>query len=162
MKIGQSITELQNKVIDKILKNQEIVKALIIDNEDFLNITPTAEQNAILEKPNVLIRKQIMPYKNITSVTNIDKPYITSAWVNFKRTSNNYKSGRVYFYIIMPNSLEKTAEGIRYLFIADRLDELLSESGIGRFVFDERGDFPIDKETLGHYIVFNIEDFYGV
>lgn len=162
MKAGFSITELQNSVIGKIIDSEAIVRALVIKSENFLEATPTEEQLQILQSPDLLIRKQIMPFRNVTSLTPEAMPYITSAWVNFKKISNNYKNGRVVFYIIVPNSLEKTDYGIRYNFIADKLDELLSSSGIGKFEFDERSDYPIDSSNLGHYISFNILDFYGV
>lgn len=163
MQIGQSLTELKNKVFSKIIDDVELIKSLVIDAENFIDITPTDEQNKILQSPESLIRKQIMPYKNITSSTNIAKPYITSAWVGFKKDGNMLKNGTVYFYILIPNSLEKTDYGIRYDFIADRLDAILSnKNNIGEFEFGERSDMPIDSNNLGHYITFKILDFYGV
>jgi hypothetical protein len=163
MKMGQSLTELKNKVMNKIISDEQLVKALIINEESFLTITPTSEQQIILQSPETLIRKQIMPYKNVTSFTNKAQPYITSTWVNFKKVSDVYKNGKVYFYIIIPNSLEKTDYGIRCDFIGDRLDEILGNlNNIGEFVFNDRGDISIDSDNLGHYITFEILDFYGV
>lgn len=162
MKIGQSLTELKNIVIDKIISDSDLVKSLIIQSEDFLNTTPTSEETIILENPQLLIRQQIMPYKNKTSKTNTELPYITSAWVNFRKINMTYKHGIVYFYILVPNKLEKTCEGIRYDYIADKLDEILSKSNIGEFEFKERSDIPVDDNYLGHYISFEIIDFYGV
>jgi hypothetical protein len=101
-----------------------------------------------------------MPHKNITSFTNKSKPYITSAWVGFKKVSNVYKNGTVYFYIILDNSLEYTDYGIRYDFIADRLESILSDTGLGKFEVYERGDFDVLVDGyLGHYIAFSIQDF---
>jgi hypothetical protein len=163
MQLGQSLTELKNKVISKIIDDQQLVKALVIDNESFLDAIPTPEQNVILQSPKKLIRTQIMPYKNVTLYTNKAMPYITSTWVGFKKDRNLYKNGTVYFYILIPNSLEKTDYGIRYDFIADRLDAILGyDNNIGEFEFNERGDISIDSENLGHYIAFKIIDFYGV
>ena len=48
MQMGQSLSELKTKVLNKIINDQELVKAIIINNESFLDITPTSEQNAIL------------------------------------------------------------------------------------------------------------------
>jgi hypothetical protein len=163
MQKGQSLTELKNIVIGKIIDDVELVKALVVDNESFLTATPTEEQNAILQSPTKLIRTQIMPYRNTTAVTNVAKPYITSAWTDFRKVSNVYKNGKVTFFILVPNSLEKTDYGIRYDFIADRLDNILGVgSNIGEFEFLERGDLPVDSNNLGHYISFKIVDFYGV
>ncbi len=163
MQMGQSLSELKTKVLNKIINDEELVKAIIINNESFLDITPTPEQNAILQTPESLIRTQVMPYNNITSRTNKDMTYITSAWVDFKKISKTYKNGLIYFNIIVPNEYEKTDFGIRYDFIADKLDSILSNTNnIGEFQFYERGDIPIDTDHLGHFISFRILDFYGV
>lgn len=160
-KYGQSLTEIKNQIIRKITADSELIRSLIIENEDFLDSVPNSEQNIILNNPDLLIRKQIMLTRNITAKTNQDMPYITSAYVNFKKRSNCYQNGRVYFYIIVPNSLEKTAYGVRYDWIGDKLDSIFSNVGIGKFEFYERGDLFIDQKFVGHYISFNILDFYG-
>lgn len=156
---GQSLTELKTQITTKITNNIHIIKSLIIPNENFLDVTPTPEQEIILKDSTILIRKQIMLTKNITAVTNKDMPYITSAFINFKKDGHNYQSGKVYFYIIIPNSWEKTDYGIRYDYIGDMLDHIFSSSGIGKFEFAERGDMIIDQNFLGHYISFEITDF---
>lgn len=156
---GQSLTEIKTQISTKIINNNELIKALVVPDEDFLNAIPSPEQNSILNDPSVLIRQQIMLTKNITARTNKDIPYITSAFTNFKKESHNYQSGKVWFYIIVPNSLEKTNYGIRYDFIGDKLDDIFSNIGIGRFEFAERGDLLIDENFLGHYISFEIYDF---
>lgn len=160
---GQSLTELKTSVLNKLVDDSKLVKALVIDSENFLYSTPTSEQNVIIQSPTQLIRKQIMPYRNITSVTNKAMPYITSAWVDFRKESNTYKNGKVYFYIIISNALEKTDYGIRYDYIADRIEAILkSNNNIGEFEFYEQGDIPVDSDNLGHYVAFKIVDFYGV
>lgn len=158
-KYGQSLTDIKNQILNKIVGDSDIIKSLIIPEEDFLNATPTPEQIVILNDPDILIRKQIMLTKNITAKTNKDIPYITTAYVNFKKKSNTYQSGTVYFYIIVPNSLEKTAYGVRYDWIGDKLDSIFSEIGIGKFEFYERGDINIDENYVGHCISFKILDF---
>ena len=158
-KAGQSLTEIKNQILAKITSNQNIIKSLIIEDEDFLNTTPTQEQEIILNDPDLLIRKQIMLTKNITAKTNKDMPYITSAFGKFKKHSYNYQSGLIYFYVVIPNSWERTNYGIRYDFICDELDNTFSSIGIGKFEFYERGDMSVNENNLGHYISFDILDF---
>lgn len=163
MKMGQSLTELKNKTLVKIISDQELVKALVINTEDFLEITPTNEQNILLQSPSSLIRNQIFPYKSIPLPSEDEKTYITSAFVNFRKVSNVYKNGIVYFYVIIPRKLEKTNYGIRYDFICDKLEQLFENGNIGEFELDDRGDFEVGNlNYLGHYIRFKIKDFYGV
>lgn len=158
---GQSLTEIKNQIVTKLTADTDLIRSLIVESEDFLNAPLTPEQTIILNDPDLLIRKQIMLTKNITAKTNRDMPYITSAYVNFKKVSNNYQSGIVYFYIVIPNNLEKTDYGIRYDWIGDELDSIFSSIGIGKFEFHDRGDMFIDDEYLGHYIAFKILDFGG-
>jgi hypothetical protein len=163
MKMGQSLTELKNKTMLKIISDQELVKALVINAEDFLDITPTEEQNQLLQSPENLIRTQIYPYKSIPLPSEVEKTYITSSFVNFRKVSNVYKNGIVYFYVIIPRKLEKTNYGIRYDFICDKLEQLFENGNIGEFELDDRGDFEVGNlNYLGHYIRFKIKDFYGV
>lgn len=163
MKMGQSLTELKNKTIVKIISDEELVKALVINTENFLDTNPTNEQNNLLQSPSSLIRTQIFPYKSISLPVEAEKTYITSAFVNFRKVSNVYKNGIVYFYVIIPRKLEKTNYGIRYDFICDKLEQLFENGNIGEFELDDRGDFEVGNlNYLGHYIRFKIKDFYGV
>lgn len=158
---GQSLTGLKYKIILKIISDEELLKALVINDEDFLDVVPTEEQNQLLQSPINLIRTQIFPYKFIPLPSEIEKTYITTSFVNFRKVSNIYKNGVVYFYIIIPRRLEKTSYGLRYDFIADRLEELFENGNIGEFELDERGDLDFGEKYLGHYVRFKIKDFYG-
>lgn len=158
-KFGQSLTEIKTQIASKIISNNNLIRALIIQDEDFENTTLTQEQVIILNNPDTLIRKQIMLTKNVTAITDKSMPYITSMCVDFKKKSHNYQEGMIWFYIILPNTWEKTAYGIRYDYIGDKLDEIFGESGIGKFEFNKRGDMPIDENFIGHYISFDILDF---
>ena len=161
---GTTITDLQDEAFDQILLNINIVKALIIKDENFINTTPTSEQNNIINNPSILLRQQIFPYmKNIKTPTNPDnaKPCITSAWTNFRKVGSTYHSGRVYFYILIPLDWEKTIMGIRYNYIADQFDKMFCNSNIGDFELYDRGDLDRTPEGyIGHYIAFNILDFH--
>lgn len=161
MQIGQTITDLQNKAFIEIISNEDIIKALVIGKEDFINSIPTTQENVIINDPVSLIRKQLFPYKKVTLPTENAKTYITSSWVDFKKVNLQYKSGIVYFYIIVPTSLEKTDYGIRYNYIADKLDEIFCENGIGKFEYYNRGDIDVADGYLGHFIAFKILDFHG-
>ena len=74
MKMGQSLTELKNKTIVKIISDEELVKALVINTENFLDAIPTNEQNQLLQSPENLIRTQIYPYKSIPLPSEVEKP----------------------------------------------------------------------------------------
>ncbi len=133
---------------------------MVIGSEDFLTRIPTVEEQEKLDDPNGLIRKQIFPYKGVPFTTIKNDSYITTAFYNFKKKNNAFINGVVQFYIFTPIDKEKTCEGIRYDFIADKLEEIFNDTGIGVFEFQGRSDVDISKEGyLCHMVIFEIMDF---
>ena len=159
--LGRSLTEIKNIILGKIIENIDIVRALVVNDEDFLNTIPTTEQQVLINNPSDLIRNQIFPYIKKPSDEIKDRVIIMSKFVNFEKVSLNFKQGEIYLYVIVPYSIEKTDYGIRYDFIADKLDELFHNNQIGEFEFVERGDFDVDENYIGHMIKFKMTDFYG-
>lgn len=159
--VGQSFTELKNKTLSEITNNTDIIKSLVIHSEDFLDATPNEEEQYKIDNAQKLIRKQIFPYKNIPLVNAEAEVYITSGFYNFEKMDRNYINGMVKFFIIVPVSLEKTSYGSRYDVIADMIEELFYNTGIG--VFEYRGRSDVDLPTTDfqcHSIWFNITDFH--
>jgi len=80
---------------------------------------------------------------------------------NFQKKNKNFIFGIVQFFITVADSLEKTTEGSRYDFIADKLEEIFDKTGIG--VFELKGRSDIDSGQDGfhcHTITFGITDFH--
>ena len=161
MKIGYFRSELKNQIMLRIISNQDIVKALVIDKEDFLNVTPTSEQAILLASPELLIRTQLFPHKNVTVKMNMDKVFLTMSFMDFEKKGMQYQRGMVYFHVLVPNSLEKTTEGSRYDYIMEKLEEIFGDRGIGKFEFYRSSDMVIDDNYMGSYVAFEILDFYG-
>lgn len=161
MKIGYSLTDLKNQVLGKLIDSTELVKGLVIDREDFLTATPNAEQALIISEPDRLLRKQIYPFRRAIIANVTDKPHITTGWYDFKKSGNNFISGTLFFYIVIPNSLLFTDYGLRYDYLGDTLEDLFTECGIGRFEFVTRSDIDVDGNSQGHFVQFKILDFHG-
>jgi hypothetical protein len=159
--VGQTFTELKNKILSNIYNDSNIIKSLVMHGENFLTDIPDTEQQYYLDNPEKLLRKQIFPYKSI-SLNSVDKiPYITSAFYNFKKVKSKFIFGTVTFFIIIPVALDKTSEGQRYDVIGDMLENLFSDSGIGEFEFKSRGDVELGTtEFQGHSVSFDITDFH--
>ena len=161
MKIGRNRTDIKNNIILTILQNQEILKALVIDSENFLDVSPTTEQANLLNNPELLIRSQIFPYKKVNIKMNNDKSFLTMQFVDFEKSGHNYQRGVVYFYAIVPNSLEKTNMGLRYDFIMEKLEEIFFDTGLGKFEYFRSGDMDVNDNYMGSFVAFEIEDMYG-
>jgi len=159
--IKQSFTELKNQILSEIIACDNIIKALVVDGEDFLTKTPTADEQKKLNEKYKLIRKQIFPYKGVSFTSIKNDPYITMGFYNFQKKNNTFIRGIVQFYIFSPIQKEKTYEGSRYDFIADNLEVVFDKTGIGKFEFQGRSDVDINKDGyLCHMVTFEITDFH--
>lgn len=161
MKIGYFRSELKNQIMLRIISNANIVRSLVVDKEDFLNTTPTAEQLTLINNPELLIRTQLFPHKKVTVKMNSDKVFLTMSFRDFEKKGAQYQYGMIYFHILVPNALEKTNEGSRYDYIMEKLEEIFCDRGIGKFEFDSSSDMDIDDNYMGAYVAFRILDFYG-
>ena len=161
MKIGYFRSELKNQIMLRIINNVNIVKALVVDKEDFLNETPTAEQLAIINNPELLIRTQLFPHKKVTVKMNRDKTFLTMSFRDFEKKGVQYQHGMIYFHILVPNEYESTNEGSRYDYIMEKLEEIFGDRGIGKFEFFSSSDIDIDDNYMGAFVAFEILDFYG-
>ena len=109
MIMGQTLTDIKNRIMAEILKNKNILKALIIRSPDFLTSNPSPDQISLLNAPNKLIRKQIFPYVKTMIPTTESIPYITTRFVSFTKTKMQYRNGIVFFYVLIPVCLENTS-----------------------------------------------------
>lgn len=162
--MGQTLTDIKNRIMAEILKNKNILKALIISSPDFLTSNPIPDQTSLLNNPKKLIRKQIFPYVKTMIPTAESVPYITTKFVSFTKTKMQYRSGIVFFYVLIPMCLENTDYGIRYDFILDELEKTFCNSGVGDLEVGSRNDIEFaDKcDYIGGCVSFKIIDFYGV
>lgn len=158
--IRQTFTQFRNAVLNEIISNQGIVRALAIHSKNFLTKTPNNKEQTYIDYPEKLIREQVFPYKKVTFSVKESKPYITMELNNFEKRDNNFIRGVVRLYAICPEGIEQTDEGSRNDYIMDQLEEVFSESGIGKFEFKTRGDIDIKDDFLGHCLVLNITDFH--
>jgi hypothetical protein len=153
------ITQYKNEIMSKLVFNENIVKALIIGNSNFLDVTPIPEQQIIIDDSPSLLYNQVFPYRNTGVVMTEDKVYITSMFGDFKKKDVIYKYGTINFYIIVPNSWVRTSYGNRHDFILDEIEEMFTGHSIGDFEVNTRGDIPIDNKFVGGFISFRIVDF---
>lgn len=159
---GQKFSDIRNKTFAELLQNEELIKALVVDKENFLDISPTAEQQDLIDNPKKLIRNYIYPYKKTFDTTVEKKTMISSSFTGFTKQGRNYRNGKVTFYVLTPTPLEKTNYGMRHDYICDIMEEIYTKTTIGEFSFESRGDFELDSQYIGHYITFKLIEFHIV
>lgn len=160
--IGQTFKYMRNKIFTELLQNENIIKALVVEDSDFLNIDLNEKQQSYIDNPLLLIREYIYPYKKIFDTTVEKKTIISTQLSHFKKQGKNYRSGTVTFYILTPIEFENTSCGVRYDYIGDEIEEIFSKTTIGEFNFDSRGDIDVGDRYIGHYITFQITEFHIV
>ena len=160
--IGQTFGDMRNKVCLELLQNQDIIKALIVEDEDFLNVTLDNEQQKYIDKPSSLMRNYVYPYKKIFDTAIEHKNIISTEFSNFYKQGRSYRNGVVTFYILCPIEIENTAYGIRYDCIGDEIENVFTNTTIGEFSFHNRGDIEVGDRYIGHYVSLKVTEFHIV
>ena len=93
--IGQTFGNMRNKICLELLQNQNIIKALIVDDKDFLDTTLDDEQQKYLDNPSLLIRKYVYPYKKMFDTTIEHRTIISTRFSDFNKHGKNYRNGLV-------------------------------------------------------------------
>ena len=159
---GQTFKYMRNKIFTELIQNENVIKALVVEDSDFLNIELNNEQQSYIDNPLLLIRKYIYPYKNIFDTTVEKKTIISTQLSNFHKQGKNYRNGTLTFYILTPIEFENTAYGVRYDYIGDEIENIFTNTTIGEFNFDSRGDIDVGDRYIGHYVSFKITEFHIV
>ena len=160
--IGQTFGDMRNKICLELLQNQNIIKALVVENKDFLNVALNDEQQKYIDNPSLLIRNYVYPYKKIFDTAMEHKTIISTEFSNFNKQGKSYRNGLVTFYILCPIEIESTAYGVRYDYIADEIETIFTKTTIGEFNFHNRGDIEVGDRYIGHYITLRITEFHIV
>lgn len=144
----------QNKllILTKLIENEDIVKCLINNNQDFLDTSIPSDFNY-----TSLIYNSIFPYRFIPSIQTDPKTFITLKF-GYKPDGKTFKNGSIYFYVIAHNSLLRTDYGmLRYDFLINKIDELMNSSrgiGLGKLPFHDMDDFIVNENYSGAYIAY--------
>ena len=152
------LTTYKNNIGIKLIENNNLVKALINNNSDFLNQSlPDGF------KPTDLLHNRIYPYVFIPKVETEPKNFITMSFGKYNYVNNVFKSGILSFYIICHFSLLKTDYGVRYDYILSQIDSMFnkeSDVGIFNLTIDSGGDLPvINEHYFGSMISYKFYDF---
>ena len=160
--VGYNFGYMRNKVFAELLQNENIIKALVVEDKNFLDIELNEKQRSYIKNPRLLIRNYIYPYKRIFDTTTEKKPIISTQFSNFRKSGKNYRNGTVTFYILVPIDLEDTQCGVRYDYIGDEIENIFTNTTIGEFSFYDRGDIDVGDRYIGHYVTFAITEFHIV
>ncbi len=144
-------------ILSKLIEDQEIVKCLVNNESNFLDIPLPKD----FEETS-LIHNSIFPYKFIPTIETVPKTFITMSF-NYRPRGMSYKNGSIYFYVITHNSLIRTDYSfLRYDFLINQIDEIFNSSrglGLGKLEFYDMADFSVNNYYSGAYIGYRSTEF---
>lgn len=154
----QKLTDYKNNIMYKLITNEKLVKALVINEEDFLD--RDLPENF---SPASIIYSQIYPYQYVSSIESEPKTFITMSFGNYRYVNNCFKSGVLNFYVFTHKSLiSKSNYGLRTDFIIDEVDSMFNKSdsvGVFKLELNSGGDIKLDDEYFGSVISYKFTDF---
>lgn len=156
-------TEWKQAVKGRMLQDEELMKLLVYNTEDW-NDKPKVRE----EQCYGLLGEQIYDFSYIDEIAKEKKSYIGISLNHFakdegfRRFSNRYIMGYLYFHILVDIGIMETETGARADLILARLYELFQDDrtlGMGEIKVETVLERWHDKGTHGGYVVgFRITD----
>lgn len=147
----------KNNIALKIISNNNLVKALIINDSRFLD--QSLPKNFEISS---LLYSQIFPYAFVPDINTEPQTFITMSFDNFRYINNKFKSGIVTFYVFTYKSLIPTDFGLRYDYILHQIDQMFNkkyEVGAFNLVINGGGDFHANENYYGSTASYKFTDF---
>lgn len=144
-------------VLNRLLNNQNIMKAVTYNDTDFLD-----KQD--VTTPEKIIFDRIFPHRFIPKTSEQQKTYITIGFGDYRPVKGgSFKSGKVTFSVFTHQDLFKTDYGaLRTDFILTEIDLIINSKdglGIGRTEFFKMDELSINSDYHGGYITYKIIEF---
>ena len=152
---GKTFTEYKDIIINGIVSNENLLKALTINDQDFLSKSLTISLKDIPYN-------YVYPYRTDPLIIVEPKTIITIAFVNFNFDGVKFKEGKIYFYTICHESLIRCDYGNRYDYIYEQLKNIFNNNrtlGIGKAIMSETGDLSVSNTQMGNVCCLKLSDF---
>ncbi len=157
MRTINPISIYKNNIAAEVLSSDNIIKALVINEEDFLK--KPLPQNF---KSRNLLYQQVFPYAYVPNIETKARTYITMSFGDFRYINNVFKSGIVTFFIFTHISLVPTMYGLRYDYISHQIDKIFNKNyGVGAFTLEinSSGDLNVSESYFGSTLSYKFTSF---
>jgi len=160
----KELTDYRNTIIQRIVGNQSIVKALYYNDIDFLD-KPDLDSKTIKSK---LLFSNIFPFNFIPTSDEelkLAKSYITISITDVKPTQRGVKfnSGSIFVSILLHRDSFKTDYGyLRSDFLISEVHDLLNQQegiGMGKLEFKGMREYSINADYHGNILHYRPVDF---
>jgi len=150
------VTTHKNTILQALINDDNIVKALGTNTVDFLD-------QPSMTNPHELLFNNIFPYCYVPENQEDQKSYITVMFSYRKYGTRTYKVGKIGFYVMAHHNLLQTNyPHMRTDYIMNQIDRLFHEIttlGIGRLQFCKMDDIKVSKYHSGIYLEYTNMDF---
>lgn len=148
----------KNQIMEAIVFDEELVKAIANNQIDFLNHSVT--------DPAELIYKQIFPYKwTAPEIPDNKEVYITMTFDVSGMDGGVFNNIVFSIYVLVHKDIMRVDIGEEFMlrsdFIMEKLEELFhnsSEFGVGRLKLIDTGEIFISTQLPGFYVTFATVD----
>lgn len=153
----KNITQWKQTALDMLLSNEQLLKALYYNVEDWHN-----KPNLTDEQKHGMIGENIYPYRFISQIGEKKKSYISMDIANFvpleefRLFSNDYIHGYLYFYILVDFGIMMTDMGVRSDIIVGLIyDTFQKRKDIGMGELNMETTLPLwtDNNHYGGYTI---------
>ncbi|OMD71212.1 hypothetical protein [Paenibacillus odorifer] len=156
MSFLKEITDYKNTVINRLLSNQDLCKAIFYKDEDFL-------EKESIEYTDKLIYKNIYPHRFIPETAADAETYITISCTDYRPTGRSFKNGQLGIYMFTHRDLFKTDYGYtRMDYIMTKVEELMDGIrgiGLGELVFAGLNEYVVNEKFQGYVLTYRPVDF---
>ncbi|ASA22754.1 hypothetical protein [Paenibacillus donghaensis] len=156
MSFLKEISEYKDTIINRLLSDQELCKAVYYADEGFL------------EKPDIddldnLIYENIFPHRFIPDTTETAKTFVTISCTDYRPTGNSFKNGLLNIYMFTHRDLFRTDYGYtRMDFIMTKIEELMNSKrgiGLGELGFGGLNEYVVNEKFQGYVLSYRPVDF---
>lgn len=151
----------KNQILEAIISDEELVKAIANNNIDFLNNEVT--------NPAALLYKQVFPYKwTAPEIPDRKEVYVTMSFNVGRMSGGIFNEITFSIYIFVHKDIMRVDVGDSYQlrsdFIMEKMEELFhnsTEYGVGRLELIDTGEIFISSELPGFFLTFATVDRAG-
>lgn len=148
--------KLRSVVLNKLLSSQEICKALLYNEPDFL-------ENPDIADPSALLNERIFPFNYSPDLEGINYSFLNFALRDYRPASRQFKTGLLRFKVMIHKDFVHTDyEMLRHDFIVARIDDLFYETrelGIGKMEFYKMYECCTNESYVGFNLHYKLWDF---
>lgn len=156
----KELTSYKNTILQRLVSDQEVCKAVFYQHSNFL------EQPDIDDYDDILY-SNIYPYDFLPTTAEelaTKKTYITMSVTDYRPASGSrFRAGNIFIKVFTHKDLYQTDYGyLRVDYLISAIDELFSSErgiGIGKLGFMGMKEFQINGDYLGTYLHYRPVDF---